>query len=192
MLKGAVRAYQKTVGGLYPFKCPFYPSCSNYCRECLDRYGSVRGIMMTSDRLLRCHIRASSTKAYDIISENGAARLLDPPERNCIWTQHGEANPKSPAVGGLLSLFIPGAGQWYGGRKIDAVFAFSTVATFAAGTLVAKHNGEEGWAWTVGAVGGVFYLGNVYGGINAAHRYNEKYGDGDRPVVNVTFLGFSW
>ena len=148
---------------------------------------------MTADRLLRCHIRARQTGEYDILTENGVSRLLDMPERNRNWASKGtQSNGKSPIVGGLLSFVIPGAGQWYGGRRTDAVFAFSTIATFAAGTWVAHRNGETGLAWTFGVAGGLLHVGNVYGGINAVRHFNESCGEGSNSALNVELYGFRW
>ncbi len=36
-------------------QCGFYPSCSHYASQALSDYGFIKGMMMTSDRLMRCH-----------------------------------------------------------------------------------------------------------------------------------------
>jgi putative membrane protein insertion efficiency factor len=35
--------------------CKFYPSCSNYAREAIERHGARRGAVLALRRLLRCH-----------------------------------------------------------------------------------------------------------------------------------------
>lgn|GEM_PF-317588 len=35
--------------------CKFYPSCSNYAREAIERHGARRGTVLALRRLLRCH-----------------------------------------------------------------------------------------------------------------------------------------
>jgi putative membrane protein insertion efficiency factor len=52
---GAVRGYQIVLSPLLPAACRFYPSCSEYTREALARYGAVRGTWMGLRRLARCH-----------------------------------------------------------------------------------------------------------------------------------------
>lgn len=34
--------------------CVFYPSCSDYTKEAIDRYG-FKGLLLSFRRLLRCH-----------------------------------------------------------------------------------------------------------------------------------------
>ncbi len=50
-----VRAYQVALGPLLPAQCRYYPSCSAYMIEALDRHGAVRGGLLGVRRLLRCH-----------------------------------------------------------------------------------------------------------------------------------------
>jgi putative membrane protein insertion efficiency factor len=35
--------------------CRFYPSCSDFAREAIERHGALRGTLMALSRLLRCH-----------------------------------------------------------------------------------------------------------------------------------------
>ena len=50
-----VRAYQVVLGPLLPAACRFYPSCSAYMIEALERHGAMRGGLMGIRRILRCH-----------------------------------------------------------------------------------------------------------------------------------------
>lgn len=47
--------YQKVLSPLLPRTCRFYPTCSQYAREAVERYGVWRGGAMALARLLRCH-----------------------------------------------------------------------------------------------------------------------------------------
>lgn len=51
----AIRAYQSLVSPLLPPTCRFSPSCSQYTREAIERYGLVKGTLLGTRRLLRCH-----------------------------------------------------------------------------------------------------------------------------------------
>jgi putative membrane protein insertion efficiency factor len=52
---GAVRLYQHTLSRLLPASCRFYPSCSEYTRQAIERYGLARGSWLAVCRLARCH-----------------------------------------------------------------------------------------------------------------------------------------
>ena len=53
-LRFAVRTYQVTVRPLLPRACRFYPSCSEYAAEALERHGACRGSWLAARRLVRC------------------------------------------------------------------------------------------------------------------------------------------
>ena len=53
--RGAIRAYQATLGPVLPTECRFVPTCSQYGLGCIQRYGTLRGGLLTTWRLLRCN-----------------------------------------------------------------------------------------------------------------------------------------
>jgi len=50
-----IRAYQLLLAPVVPPSCRFYPSCSHYAAEAVERHGPWRGLAFASRRLLRCH-----------------------------------------------------------------------------------------------------------------------------------------
>ncbi|MBI3695900.1 MAG: membrane protein insertion efficiency factor YidD [Acidobacteria bacterium] len=46
--------YKRMVSPLLPASCRFYPSCSDYAREAVERHGVRRGVWLAVARLLRC------------------------------------------------------------------------------------------------------------------------------------------
>jgi len=46
--------YQKFISPVDGQRCQMHPSCSHYAAECLDRYGIVKGVLMGTDRIMRC------------------------------------------------------------------------------------------------------------------------------------------
>jgi putative membrane protein insertion efficiency factor len=52
---GLIRAYQYTLRPLLGAHCRFAPSCSEYAREAIERYGVARGAWLAVRRILRCH-----------------------------------------------------------------------------------------------------------------------------------------
>jgi uncharacterized protein len=55
ILVGLVRIYQLTVARVLPPSCRFYPSCSEYARLSLLKYGPVKGVWLSAVRLCKCH-----------------------------------------------------------------------------------------------------------------------------------------
>jgi len=50
----AIRLYQLTLSRMLPPSCRFYPTCSHYAYEAIDRYGILKGGWMALGRLARC------------------------------------------------------------------------------------------------------------------------------------------
>ena len=50
-----IRAYQLTLSRVLPPSCRFYPSCSQYGYEAIQRYGIFKGGWLTAYRILRCN-----------------------------------------------------------------------------------------------------------------------------------------
>ncbi|HYK82385.1 MAG TPA: membrane protein insertion efficiency factor YidD [Gemmatimonadales bacterium] len=50
-----IRSYQMTLSHLVFTQCRFFPSCSHYALEAVERYGAWRGSWLGVKRILRCH-----------------------------------------------------------------------------------------------------------------------------------------
>lgn len=58
LLLASIRAYQLTrAGRLSP--CRYWPTCSVFAAEAVERHGAVRGAWLALRRLARCHPWAS-------------------------------------------------------------------------------------------------------------------------------------
>jgi putative membrane protein insertion efficiency factor len=49
-----IRLYQMTLSKMLPPSCRFYPSCSHYGYEAIEKYGFLKGGWLTVKRLARC------------------------------------------------------------------------------------------------------------------------------------------
>lgn len=50
-----VRAYRWARPALGPARCRFYPSCSCYAQEAIERHGFLRGSGLALSRIAKCH-----------------------------------------------------------------------------------------------------------------------------------------
>ncbi len=50
-----IKAYRKWISPWLPPTCRFYPSCSAYAVEALEKYGFLKGLFLVFWRLFRCH-----------------------------------------------------------------------------------------------------------------------------------------
>jgi len=50
-----LRGYKQFVSPLLPSACRFYPTCSEYMMEAVEKYGVPRGVWMGMRRIGRCH-----------------------------------------------------------------------------------------------------------------------------------------
>jgi putative membrane protein insertion efficiency factor len=50
-----ITAYQKLLSPMLPSTCRFYPSCSEYAKRAIQKYGIVRGGWLALKRIARCH-----------------------------------------------------------------------------------------------------------------------------------------
>ncbi|MBP1932336.1 membrane protein insertion efficiency factor YidD [Ammoniphilus resinae] len=50
-----IRFYQKCLSPLKPPTCRFYPTCSSYAHQAIEKHGFYTGIILSVKRLLKCH-----------------------------------------------------------------------------------------------------------------------------------------
>ncbi|QQB74259.1 membrane protein insertion efficiency factor YidD [Fusobacterium canifelinum] len=50
-----IRFYQKFISPMFPAKCRFYPTCSQYTLEAIKEHGAIKGTYLGIKRILKCH-----------------------------------------------------------------------------------------------------------------------------------------
>jgi len=50
-----IRFYQIAISPLKSPTCRFYPTCSHYGLEAVERFGALKGGWLTIKRILKCH-----------------------------------------------------------------------------------------------------------------------------------------
>lgn len=51
----AISFYKYFISPLKVPTCRFYPSCSTYALQAIEKYGTLKGLILTVGRLCRCH-----------------------------------------------------------------------------------------------------------------------------------------
>ena len=55
ILKFFINLYRKFLSPILPRSCRFEPSCSQYALEAIERFGAIRGSILSLYRILRCN-----------------------------------------------------------------------------------------------------------------------------------------
>lgn len=54
-LLGALRFYKRHISPMLPPACRFYPTCSVYAMQAVEKYGALKGGYLAVKRILKCH-----------------------------------------------------------------------------------------------------------------------------------------
>lgn len=76
-----IKYYQKYITPIDGNRCVMYPSCSEYSHQAIEKFGFIRGYIMTTERLTRC---SKDLKFYNSFIKNNIEYNIDPVE-NFIW-----------------------------------------------------------------------------------------------------------
>ncbi len=68
-----IRVYQLLLSPVVGERCKYYPSCSEYAAQAINRFGILRGLVLAGWRLLRCN--PWSRGGFDPVDEQ---RLFKP------------------------------------------------------------------------------------------------------------------
>ncbi|MDP2914987.1 MAG: tetratricopeptide repeat protein [Candidatus Aminicenantes bacterium] len=120
--------------------------------------------------------------AADSYLRNLTPQVLARPEAAALMAFAREGlglRPRSPALRGILSAVMPGAGKMYAGRTMDGLMSLLTVGVTAwqAYDGFHKDGARSVKGWIYGTISAFFYVGNIYGSVVAVRLYNESLND---------------
>lgn len=79
-LKGALLGYQRLMSQQLARSCPYQITCSNFSKQAIEQYGLLKGIFLSTDRIMRCNrIGLLDVPPMDIDPKDGT--ILDSPNR---------------------------------------------------------------------------------------------------------------
>ena len=50
-----IQAYQKVISPVLPPSCRYNPTCSEYCKQAIIKYGPFKGGLLSIKRISKCH-----------------------------------------------------------------------------------------------------------------------------------------
>ena len=50
-----IKFYQKAISPFLGGRCRFYPTCSEYTKQAIEKYGCIKGIIKGIFRILKCN-----------------------------------------------------------------------------------------------------------------------------------------
>lgn len=143
------------------------PAVASYYAELLLDSPEPNVSFFARRRLAALHLNARDLDA---------ARLaLTPDDQDAInaLDQYAKGSDKRPAIGGLLGL-IPGAGYWYSGEIANGLRSLILNSLFIYGMVHTAQEEQWGAFAVITFFEFTWYTGSIYGGIDAAHRYNRN------------------
>ena len=53
-----IKIYKKFISPFFEFfgvKCKYYPTCSEYAKQAIEKYGCLKGLLLSIKRIIRCN-----------------------------------------------------------------------------------------------------------------------------------------
>ena len=50
-----IKFYQSAISPFLGRRCRFYPTCSEYTKQAVEKYGALKGLYLGLVRILKCH-----------------------------------------------------------------------------------------------------------------------------------------
>lgn len=79
--------FQTVLSPIDGASCDFYPTCSAYAKQAIQKHGLFIGLAMASERLCRIH----APEGYEPVEKFGSYYYYDPVENNDFWFDKGKS-----------------------------------------------------------------------------------------------------
>ena len=157
-----------------------WTSAASYSETLLDNPATHELKMLAARKLAAARLREKDDGA----ARQALARSPGPQDRaTSALDQYSAEKDKSPRVGGLLGL-IPGFGYFYSGNYGDGFRSLLLNGLFIYGMVDTGQNEQWGAFAVITFFELTWYSGSVYGGVDAAQRYNRRRLDSAVNLIN--------
>lgn len=119
-------------------------------------------------------------KAFNVLQKSDVLVVREKAAAYSRYASQGTKLPtRSPYLAGFFSAVVPGAGRFYTGRIGDAFSSLLVVGVtgWQAYDGFRRDGLSSVKGWTLGTLGGIFYVGNIYGSVISARVYNRQVED---------------
>lgn len=131
-----------------------------------------KAVFQTCDLLLNVNYKEAS-----LLATESAGRYTDFPVAVLNLTRKAsDMKFKSPFMAAGFSAIIPGSGKFYTRNWSDGIISMLFIAgnAWQAYRGFHEHGVKSGYGWTFASLSASFYIGNIFGAVKAAKRYNKN------------------
>jgi len=75
-LKGSMFVYQRVLSPQLNASCVFEQSCSNFSKSAIKKFGIIKGVLLSADRITRCLPSTPFDSELHLVNESG--KVIDP------------------------------------------------------------------------------------------------------------------
>ena len=171
--------------GVTYFLIDQFKQSSQFLREALPHIAEARQHAEAEQLIgLSYLMQKQWSEAGEVFKTLQGSDVIPVKEKASIYHNYAKAGAelptRSPFLAGVLSTIIPGAGRLYTGFRVgDAVTSLITVGVtgWQAYDGFRRDGLSSVKGWTLGTIGGIFYVGNIYGSVVSARVYNRQVED---------------
>ena len=178
----ASRVYYQ-IGATY-FLMDQFDQSAQFLREALPRIIDTRQHAEAEKLIgLSYLMQKQWSEAGEVFKTLQGSDVLVVSEKAKVYYRYAEVGARlpsrSPLLAGFFSTIIPGTGRLYTGRLGDALTSFFVVGItgWQAYDGFRRDGISSVKGWTLGTLGGIFYVGNIYGSVISARVYNRHVAD---------------
>ncbi len=154
--------------GLTYFRMEQYSDSLSFLQTHPGESGAPDAALLTSANLMMLEQWQQAEEALKSCSTSLAEPLRE------IAREGSSMRRKSPLMAGILSSFVPGLGKIYAGEYGDGIQSLAFIGLL--GTLSALSFRSDGIdsirGWIYASAGAVLHVGNIYGSVVSAGRFN--------------------
>lgn len=187
-----IYAYKLIISEQLSADCNFSPTCSEFSKEAFKQFTFIKGLALTTDRLMRCNGNGGENMPAGFTNPVNAS-VFDLSGYYCFNKMYFHKHTyidslitsgdtltikkldnykhKSALLAGFYSAVLPGAGRLYLGYPSQAKSTFITNVALAASAAEILIQSESGFLTSAGiGLLSAFYLGNIWGTVSLAKK----------------------